>query len=283
MTHDTFFKIFDAKVQPILLYSSEIWGLERLENIENIHLMACKRFLGVPVRTPNKMVYGDLGRFPLFINSNISSMRYWFRLLQMENDRLPKKAYEMLVGLDRNGKDCWASRLRELLCKTGFSFVWLQQGVGDVMQFLKLLKQRLVDMFIQEWSGAIRDKDRYDNYRSFKTIFEKEKYISSMDIYCFRVAVAQARFGVLPLNNNLHRYSVSPLDRNCGFCNSQIENEHHFLFECDVYTDLRNIFLLDSSTMSLQVIIGARNESHIRNVAKFVFHAIQRRKRLLDK
>ena len=35
MTHETFFKIFDSKVQLILLYPSEIWGLQRLENIEN--------------------------------------------------------------------------------------------------------------------------------------------------------------------------------------------------------------------------------------------------------
>ena len=96
-TGETFFKIFDSKVQPILLYPSEIWGLQRLENIEKIHLMACKRFLGVPVRTPSKMVYVDLGRFPLFINSYVSSVRYWFRLLEMETDRLPKKAYENAV------------------------------------------------------------------------------------------------------------------------------------------------------------------------------------------
>ena len=38
-------------------------------------------------------------------------------------------------------------------------------------------------MFMQEWSGAVRDKDRYEIYRSFKTIFEKDKYISNTDIY----------------------------------------------------------------------------------------------------
>ena len=36
MTYETFFKIFDSKVQPVLLYLSEIWGLQRLENIEKI-------------------------------------------------------------------------------------------------------------------------------------------------------------------------------------------------------------------------------------------------------
>ena len=85
-------------------------GLQRLENTEIIHLMACERFLAVPaVRTPSKMGYGDLGRFPLFINRYLGSIKYWFRLWQMENDRLPKTAYEMLLCLDRNVKDCWAS------------------------------------------------------------------------------------------------------------------------------------------------------------------------------
>ena len=116
LSHTPFFKILDSKVQPILLYSSEIWVLQRLENIEKNHLMACKRFLGVPVRTPNKMVYGDFGRF--FINSYISCIKYWFRLLKMGTDRLAKTAYEMLLCLDRNEKDCWVSKIREILCET---------------------------------------------------------------------------------------------------------------------------------------------------------------------
>ena len=49
-------------------------------------------------------------------------------------------------------------------------------------------------MLIPEWSGVIREKDRHEIYRSFKTIFEKDKYISSTDIYCFRVAISQATF-----------------------------------------------------------------------------------------
>ena len=68
MTHVTFFKIFDSKVQPVLLYIllkfRDYKDLKTLR--KKINLMACKRFLGVPVRTPSKMVYGNLGRFPLY-------------------------------------------------------------------------------------------------------------------------------------------------------------------------------------------------------------------------
>ena len=63
---DVFLKIFDIKIQPILMCASEIWGTVRLDDIEKVHMMACKRFLGVPLRTPNKMVHGELGRYPLF-------------------------------------------------------------------------------------------------------------------------------------------------------------------------------------------------------------------------
>ena len=54
MTKETFFKVFDSKIQSILLYSSEIWGMHRLDSIERVHLMACKRYLGVPIRTQTK-------------------------------------------------------------------------------------------------------------------------------------------------------------------------------------------------------------------------------------
>ena len=77
MTKETFFKIFDSKIKSVLLYSSEIWGLHILDSIERVHLMACKMYLGVPSRTSNKMVYGELGRYPLFIASYVRCIKYW--------------------------------------------------------------------------------------------------------------------------------------------------------------------------------------------------------------
>ena len=81
--------MFDAQIQPIVLYGSEIWGLQRVDVIEEVHTLACKRFLNVPLKTPNKCVYGDLGRYPLFVNSCIRAVKYWFKLLHMNENRLP--------------------------------------------------------------------------------------------------------------------------------------------------------------------------------------------------
>ena len=280
MSSNTFFKIFDAKIQPVLLYASEIWGLSKLDHIEKVHLLACKRFLCVPVRTPNKMVYGDLGRYPLHVNSCISALRYWLRLLQMHPDRLSNQAYRMLLELDKCNKSCWVSGIREILCTAGFGFVWLQQGVGDVHTFLCQFRQRLIDMFTQEWYTTIRDRDRYDSYRNFKIVFEKEKYVLEMDTYCFRVAISQVRMNVLPLNNNVHRYSSEYEKKLCPFC-KEIEDENHFLNQCSVYDDLREKFLNDSARIPINCLFSAKSSAHRYKLSRFVFHAINRRKHMI--
>ena len=50
-----------------------IWGMSsNTTAIENVHLLALKIFLNVPVLTPNVTVYGDTERYDLYINSILS-------------------------------------------------------------------------------------------------------------------------------------------------------------------------------------------------------------------
>ena len=67
LPYDLFFKIFDSKICPILLYGSEIWGLDIVNEIETVHLFACKRFLGVKSSVSSNVIRGECGRYPLYI------------------------------------------------------------------------------------------------------------------------------------------------------------------------------------------------------------------------
>jgi hypothetical protein len=67
-------KIFDALVAPILLYGSEVLGFEKNDNIEKVHLQFLKKKLGVRITTPNFLVYGELGRYPLIAFFSISNI-----------------------------------------------------------------------------------------------------------------------------------------------------------------------------------------------------------------
>ena len=49
-----------------------------------------------------------------------------------------------------NGKQYalnWVYKIRELLHKFGFSYVWLHGGVGDEKMFLSELKLRIIDFY----------------------------------------------------------------------------------------------------------------------------------------
>ena len=99
-----FLKIFDAQIQPIMQYGSEIWGLEKAANeCEKVHLYALKKFLNVDMKTPNDLVYTEMCRYPITTNSIINCVRYWLKLVRMEEFRLPRKSYNTLFKLDRNG------------------------------------------------------------------------------------------------------------------------------------------------------------------------------------
>ena len=56
--------------------------------------MLVKKILGVTGHTPNMLVYSELNRYPLSIDSKLKAIKYWFKLLGMTMDRLPRQAYE---------------------------------------------------------------------------------------------------------------------------------------------------------------------------------------------
>ena len=105
-------------------------------------------------------------------------------------------------------------------------------------------------------------------------------YISIIDLYCFRVAIAQAILGVLPSNNSLHQYRISPLrlvDRNCTFCISETEKwTPPFIWMFRIHWPENKTFegllhcICTVVTSSKQEILMI----YIRSVSKFLFHAV---------
>jgi len=128
--------IFDLMVKPILCYASQIWGYEYVDTIESIHNKYCKSILHVRRTTNTCMVRGECGRLPLCTTYYINCIRYWCNLLAMPLHRHPKHCYNMLKSLDDAGRNCSATKIKTLLYKYGFSFIWISQDVGDTNAFI---------------------------------------------------------------------------------------------------------------------------------------------------
>ena len=57
--------MFDTNDSPIMLYECELWVLYNTDIIENVHMYACKRFLGSSLKASNSAVC----RYPMRITA----------------------------------------------------------------------------------------------------------------------------------------------------------------------------------------------------------------------
>ena len=68
----------------------------------------------------------------------------------MSPNRLPFKAYRMLLHLHEQNKKTWASSVCYALYKYDFGDVWVNHGVGNEKAFLKEFKERALSLYIQD-------------------------------------------------------------------------------------------------------------------------------------
>ena len=88
--------------------SSEIWGFSKSKEIERIHMKFCKRILGVKSSTCNMAIYGELGRYPLYINRYTRIIKFWCKIIYSDNIIIKKLYEDMLLS----AKDNWAVYLK---------------------------------------------------------------------------------------------------------------------------------------------------------------------------
>ena len=274
------FKLFDAQVQPIIQYGAEIWGIDKGKDIEHVHLFAMKRFLFVSGTTPNNIIYGELGRYPLNVNTIIISIRYWLKVIQMGQHRLPSKSYKILFDLDQRGKVTWATSIRKCLSSYGFLTVWQNQGVGCVTTFLRCLKQRIIDCRWQDWHDELQHSDRYALYRLFKTNHCIEKYLY-IDVNKYvKNALIKFRCGVSNISVHCYRHRIN-VNHRCRLCNLDTEDEIHFVLVCPCLSDIRSDLIpmkyyRNPSQFKLVLLLSSQAENVIKNLATFLYLAMKR-------
>ena len=281
---ELFLKIFDSQVQPIMQYGSEIWGLyDSASHCENVHLFALKKFLGVSIKTPNDLVYGEVNRFPIYLNSAVRCIKYWLKLTQMEQARLPKKAYNMLYILDARGKSNWVTMVKRKLYGLGFGFVWLQQGVGNVREFISTFRLRLIDCRWQEWTSHIHESNRFDFYRPIGLVHCVPTYISLEMNRHLKQIMTRFRFGISDIFTHHYRYRRhTESDLMCPLCKDDEENELHFVLICPALNDLRVQLIPPKyyrcpSQFRLTLLLAATNETLVKQLAMFLYKSFKRR------
>ena len=96
MGYSTFTKCVESSFYPVLEYGAEIWGGIRESASDMVQLKVIKSFLGVHKFAPNISVLGDMGWCPARIRRCLCVLRYWNRLILLDEKRLTKKIFQTL-------------------------------------------------------------------------------------------------------------------------------------------------------------------------------------------
>ena len=111
--YETFTKLLDSGVQPILTYGSSVWGLKIFKDIDRVTNRACRYYLGLHKFTPIPALYSEMGWLPSLFYRQVNALRLWNRILNMNSERLTKKIFLSDYGSNSG----WCQELN-LLFKT---------------------------------------------------------------------------------------------------------------------------------------------------------------------
>lgn len=154
-------KLYTSCIIPILDYSASVWGFKQFQQIDNVQNRAMRYFLGVHSFSPVLLLTGDTGWLPSTYRRWGSMLRFWNRLIKMDNDRLTKKVFEFDYA---KGINNWSFDIKEVMKKLGLLHHYEQKSLINLTQTNTLLNNNYSNI----WSTRIQTVPKLRTYRLFK-------------------------------------------------------------------------------------------------------------------
>ena len=152
---DIVVELYDQLLLPILLHGSEIWGFSDISAIEVMYRNVLRGILKLNRSTANCMVYGELGKCCIMNSVKERMVNLCSRLVTSKQSKISYIMYRVVKLLhDRDDipfQSDWIGNVKNILCESGFTFVWLQQKTVNPKWLKGLLHKRLADINRQKW------------------------------------------------------------------------------------------------------------------------------------
>ena len=256
----TSIKLFHSYISPILLYNTEnasIFTDKEIRGYNNefifdditdsktdtTHRKFLKFIMGVSKSCPNLAIYGDTGEIPLSLKSWRLTLNFWHRVSNLQGMPLVKMALLENIELRTN----WITTIEKLI-----NTLQLADKIGNHNRFKKATKLALENRFQKWWKKSLGDHNlsRLKFYKKFKLEYGTEKYLDMPDFKIRRyITKLRCSDHSLEIEKGRHKRGnarTEVKDRICVFCgNGEVEDEEHFLFKCNIYTQLRSKHHLD--------------------------------------
>ena len=139
-------QLFYSLIVPILLYGSEVTGFENSDILERLCTQFYKIILNVKKSTPNCILYGELGRYPISIQIKSRMIGFWQRIVNGKQDKIAHRLYKILLAMHEGGHfhSKWLLNVKNCLILSGNQHAWdLQEN--EHLGLAKLVKMKIME------------------------------------------------------------------------------------------------------------------------------------------
>jgi len=150
--------------------------------------------------------------------------------------------YQVLVSDMEKGGSNWVSSVKETLEICGLGDIWRFQTVLNEQWVGCMFKQRIQDIYVQQWRDRMRQKSRGEFYLLINPEYEFSLYLDSVTCRAYRHALTKLRLSSHHLAIESGRWRrpnpIPRAERKCQICDL-LEDEYHLIFECRMYSNVR--------------------------------------------
>ena len=227
--------LFDKVVLPIMLYSCEVWGFSNLAPLEKLHRKYCKMVLKLRSSTPNLMIHGETGRFPLEVLVKVRMIKFWSRIVLGKKEKLSYISYNICKNHFFNSglETDWISYINKILISNNYvNWNYIEEHIAK--HEVNMIGKDIKDRYVQSWTESVQTSPSCQSlYKHIKIIFEPELYLTKLP-ESLRICISKLRTlnHRLPIQRGRYDGTVRE-ERLCRLCDEQaVGDEFHFILEC---------------------------------------------------
>ena len=245
--------LYDACVTSIADYSGEIFGYNQHQPTLNLHLRAIRAFLGLPKNSCNVGVLSEVDWLLPQYRTRMKMIRMFNRIVKMDESRLTRKIFNWDRQLnDANVISSWSTEVKNIFYECNMATMY-----DDINPFaIKCTTTKMQEIFLKKQQTYLKaeceSKPKLRTFVQFKNFFEIPPYVVKPLSFVQKKFISKTRLGSLPIRLETGRFSRPRLEEHLRIClvcdqgafgDQNVENEHHYIFVCRAYENLRATWL----------------------------------------
>ena len=250
--------LYNCCVSSISDYAHDVIGYHQYSASSDIHTKAIRSYLGVGRSANLCALRHEMAWLEPRSRCHIKMFRFYFRMKNMMESRLTKKIFlydEYFTSCNPN-LTTWSKEISNIISQHALLPV-LDETQPKVV--INMLNDSLLQNDIAMVKRDCVRSTKLDTYNSLFSPYVSHSSVISYTRLCLpfilRKRLAQIRLGCLPIRVETDRYNRPIIPRDQRFClqphcknyvnnlsdeNKYVENEFHFLIECDQHDQLRS-------------------------------------------